>query len=203
MLFSIVGALWVGHQQPKKPNVLHLDSCTLPCWIGIIPEKSTVAEAKNSVRLVYGGSPQYRIAEHISWVAVYDNNSGALVITVVFLVPKLTISNDDIVEGIELRTNMLIGDAMIALPIPDAITLWGQGGGTFPALLYTRSGVMITVDTPIVDLTTCKRITTDEHVQSIAIYPNRLKQISEAKSQKWITTGYCYNWPFRLSEALD
>jgi hypothetical protein len=199
LLLPIIGILLFGRQQSRKLDVLHIDICTLPCWINITPEKSTIDDAKQQVRLVYGASPDYRIVEGNSWVDVYDANSNNLLMTIVFIVRKLNISREDVVEGIEIQTNVSIGDSITTFASVDAITLWGKGGGTFPALLYSKSGVIVTIDTPMLDWDTCCiRIRGDESVQSITIDPMYLKADAWGGyvPQRWRGSGACYKWSF-------
>ncbi len=49
-----VGVL-IGRAQPPPPNVafLHLDECQLPCWIGIVPGKTTLTEAKKLISVAF------------------------------------------------------------------------------------------------------------------------------------------------------
>lgn len=58
---AITGAIFIGRQQPTPDNLalLHLTDCELPCWIGIVPGKTTLAEAEARIRQVYGNAPGY------------------------------------------------------------------------------------------------------------------------------------------------
>jgi len=53
---AITGALLIGRAQPlqDRVSVLHLnDMCRLPCWIGITPGVTTLAEAEIQIHYVY------------------------------------------------------------------------------------------------------------------------------------------------------
>jgi hypothetical protein len=49
-------SLLIGRQQPPPLYLalLHLTDCEFPCWIGIVPGKTTVAEARERIIAVYG-----------------------------------------------------------------------------------------------------------------------------------------------------
>src|SRR5690349_15426037 len=44
-----------AHLAPPSANIafLHLTDCVLPCWIGIIPGKTTISEAQALIQHVY------------------------------------------------------------------------------------------------------------------------------------------------------
>jgi hypothetical protein len=64
-LFIILetSAVILGRSLPVRPGLamLHLSDCALPCWIGIIPGKTTLLEARKQIQEVFGKSPDYRI----------------------------------------------------------------------------------------------------------------------------------------------
>lgn len=51
-------AVLIGRQQPESSilSQMHLTDCELPCWIGIIPGKTTLAEANKRLQAVYGAT---------------------------------------------------------------------------------------------------------------------------------------------------
>src|SRR5437868_1860445 len=60
ILLALLGiAMITGRLQPIPPRIaiLHLNDCQLPCWIGIIPGKTTMAEALNRTKQVYANLP--------------------------------------------------------------------------------------------------------------------------------------------------
>lgn len=61
----VVAALLIGRAQPTPPRVamLHLTDCELPCWIGIMPGKTTIQEAQSIVKNTYGDSAIFSISE--------------------------------------------------------------------------------------------------------------------------------------------
>jgi hypothetical protein len=59
----VVATITIGQQQPSPEQftMLHLSDCQPPCWIGIVPGKSTIAEAKDRLMTVYGWSDKYQM----------------------------------------------------------------------------------------------------------------------------------------------
>jgi hypothetical protein len=51
LLGIIGGALLIGQSQPMPPSIaqLHLTACLPPCWVGIVPGVTTVADAKAKI----------------------------------------------------------------------------------------------------------------------------------------------------------
>src|SRR5579871_2579767 len=62
---AITGAIFIGRQQPtsNRAAFLHLNDCELPCWIGIIPGKTTLTEAENRIRQTYESIPGYQLSQ--------------------------------------------------------------------------------------------------------------------------------------------
>jgi hypothetical protein len=67
VLAAITGILvGIARQQPADNVVtrLHLKDCKLPCWIGIVPDKTTLDEALKKILNVYGQSYDVRIDDN-------------------------------------------------------------------------------------------------------------------------------------------
>jgi hypothetical protein len=58
-------AILVGHQQQPSTwaQILHLNECELPCWIGIIPGQTTLTEAQQELERVYGDTSVYQLKD--------------------------------------------------------------------------------------------------------------------------------------------
>jgi len=56
---SIGTAILIGRQQPlpERIRALHLTDCAPPCWIGIVPGKTTMHEAQEIVNEIFKKSP--------------------------------------------------------------------------------------------------------------------------------------------------
>lgn len=66
MLAVVVGAVVVlGRWQPVPPSLrqLKLMDCAPPCWIGIVPGQSTIAQAKAAIVAAYSGQPNLQIRD--------------------------------------------------------------------------------------------------------------------------------------------
>ncbi len=64
-VLTVSAAILIGYQQPapEQVAVLHLTDCELPCWIGIVPGKTTIVEARRRIKEVYGNLPGYTLSE--------------------------------------------------------------------------------------------------------------------------------------------
>jgi hypothetical protein len=60
-IVAISFALLIGRSQPLPESIrrLHLTDCELPCWIGIVPGQTTIAEAKERIVTVFGNNVEY------------------------------------------------------------------------------------------------------------------------------------------------
>src|SRR5260221_4403477 len=73
-VLAIIMVLLIGYSQPIPEHItlIHLgDICNLPCWIGIIPGKTHVAEARRIIANIYNDGNSL----------VFDNLHGATTIT--------------------------------------------------------------------------------------------------------------------------
>lgn len=63
MIAPIAGIVLIGRASPipDRLTMLHLTDCQIPCWIGIVPGKTTIAQARAYIDAVYGASPKYRV----------------------------------------------------------------------------------------------------------------------------------------------
>lgn len=78
LLFCVVfaalsgAAIFIGRQQPPPARVaaLHLTDCAPPCWIGIEPGKTTIAEAKMQIESIFENSTNPNLNETDSVVSL-------------------------------------------------------------------------------------------------------------------------------------
>ncbi|MBI1256368.1 MAG: hypothetical protein GC204_02750 [Chloroflexi bacterium] len=58
--------IFIGLQQPPSEwvQLLHLDDCELPCWIGIEPGKTTFAEARQKIDAIYSNTSLYLLEDY-------------------------------------------------------------------------------------------------------------------------------------------
>jgi hypothetical protein len=62
-LIAVLGLIIIAGRQQAQSNqisYLHLDDCELPCWIGIWPGKTGIAEARELINTAFASSPYYR-----------------------------------------------------------------------------------------------------------------------------------------------
>src|SRR5260370_38374078 len=71
-------AILIGRQQPlpERLAMLHLTDCAPPCWIGIMPGVTTLADAAIRAETTYGNSPKYamKLNAETSSLTVEINN---------------------------------------------------------------------------------------------------------------------------------
>jgi hypothetical protein len=74
----IIIARSVGFNQPEpiKITALHLDECSSPCWVGILPSKTSLAEAYNYVNRSYRDGDIYQLTQTYSGVHIVDKTNG-------------------------------------------------------------------------------------------------------------------------------
>src|SRR5258708_2981658 len=80
LTFSVFtgAAILIGRQQPLPEHLamLHLTDCAPPCWIGIMPGVTTLADAAIRAKTTYGNSPKYamKLNAETSSLTVEINN---------------------------------------------------------------------------------------------------------------------------------
>ncbi len=71
-------AILIGQRQPLPEHLamLHLTDCAPPCWIGIMPGVTTLADAAIRAKTTYGNSPKYamKLNAETSSLTVEINN---------------------------------------------------------------------------------------------------------------------------------
>ncbi len=60
---------------PTSLTQIHLTDCAPPCWIGIVPGETTVAEAKAKISAVFGEQPDLHVRSDESNVSYIASNS--------------------------------------------------------------------------------------------------------------------------------
>jgi len=103
--------LLVARAQPPTDRVamLHLDECHLPCWIGITPGKTTVAEAKQRLQEVFGTSLVFTLddaRQHWTDVLItFPNNNQHFNVSVGDGQPRNNILESAVVTAIAIYPN--------------------------------------------------------------------------------------------------
>ena len=62
-LLAVAGAVLAGRRQPPSgwAVLLHFGDCTLPCWIGIEPGRTTMQQARQQIQTVYADPAVYTL----------------------------------------------------------------------------------------------------------------------------------------------
>lgn len=63
LVVTVSAARVVGQQRPASPLLatLRLTDCVSPCWIGIVPGKTTIEDARERINTVYGKPGEYTL----------------------------------------------------------------------------------------------------------------------------------------------
>ena len=168
-----LAAISIGHQQPSSTwtKILHLDECELPCWIGIIPGQTTLAEAQKQIEQAYGDKV---ILQHIeagysainvsykdtgeSLQIVFRSGRGQeiqdSVITTIFLTPYLDLSS--------YNKRPRIPDLYVDLGKPEVVRLASGVEKERVAVLYKEQRVQVFMD----DLE-CDRLSVNQGIMTI------------------------------------
>src|SRR5262249_49025344 len=138
----------IGNRQPlpERVAILHLTDCELPCWIGIVPGKTTIGAAKERIRQVYGREFQYEIKEDRPGTIWIINKPHNLSLHIVANISSSEVTNETMVETLYFSLvdgNRLfatqtpsLGELYSLLGHPEFIGFAPEGGGTFPVLVY-------------------------------------------------------------------
>jgi hypothetical protein len=170
----ILLVLELGRNQPVPPSLqaLHFDDCALPCWIGIIPGKTTIGEAERNIARTFSGSANYSLfhGDGGYWdYQITDKQTGNQVhlrLNSIAGQPTSAIV-DDLTIMLEGESGFKIypGDLEHLLGSPKNIRLSSPGDAPQPVLIYG--------DGRIHAFTTrkdCYRLTVDESVNFLEIY---------------------------------
>jgi len=152
----IAVAVYISRVQPlpEKFAFVRLVDCVLPCWIGIIPGKTTIFEARTVIRNVYP-SAAFDVTDLPTWslypfaIAMqvqHKREPRQLFITLnQFATEEQT--EDSVVHDIQLytyspdeqfETDVNVGDMMLLLGEPMCLSaIWGNHNA-WPGMLYPQ-----------------------------------------------------------------
>jgi hypothetical protein len=158
LLTSITRLLRQAQPKPTLIDMLHLGECAPPCWIGIVPGKTTLTEAKARIIDVFGQSGYLITFKLISAPGLAWINLERPADPVGILLITLTAQDNRIVDtitfdfsSIYLRNRIHLADVINLLGSPSRVMLpvfparGRQATGEF-ALLYDHNlnGLMAT-----------------------------------------------------------
>lgn len=205
----IVIAVLIGQQQPPSnwSTMLHFNECELPCWIGIVPNQTTLAEARRKVREAYSDSAIYSLDEDESGFKVNykPTESNFAIAFSTTDVSQANPSPQSIIQEIYIllyrrkRTDAkppTIADLYGDLGTPETARL-GEGVENYSvALQYKAQRVLVILN----DLD-CDKIPMNEEISSILLIdPPELAQSAWlSKPQRWQGFGRCYRFVREIS----
>ena len=179
----------IGHQQPPSTwaQLFHLSECELPCWIGIVPGQTTLAEAQRQVQKIYGDKSLYaETHEKYTQTEIFYSTSGKG-IGILFYTsdpnnerPDATIHEIDLIPYVQQDSPnefTTISDLYGELGNPEVARL-GNGAYNFRvALLYkNRSVIEFVPEYP------CECVVPSHGINYIAIVVD-----SESSNQSWLS----------------
>lgn len=160
---TIILSLYIVRLQPPSPQLkmlemLHLQYCQLPCWISIIPGKTTIGEARMLIESAYPPQDYEITSGHnadggTDWLEV-RNRQDDIYFSVNFnrwqtadkqtydsLISQLTLVDDP-------RISLTLGDWFYIFGAPQVLSVtWGNHHAD-PNLLYDRQNLRLTLSNP-------------------------------------------------------
>jgi hypothetical protein len=156
---ALIGtARLIGRAQPiaQRVALMHLGDCALPCWIGIEPGQSTLAQARDQITKIFGNSPNYEIKESAGHgqFTIWDKADN-LRLGVQVNAQTNEHTDQSVVTTLSLweydefdtpAGKPILVELYSALGDPDNIGLLGGEGTLFQNLLYYQHHVEMTLD---------------------------------------------------------
>jgi hypothetical protein len=111
VLFVLVlsASVIIGRQQPnsRRSAILHLLDCDVGCWLGIVPGRTTINEANQKLKEVFGDSPEYSLIvigdSPISMVIQRRSGTASMTAISPIWISVRAVSNTDFVDTIQLN----------------------------------------------------------------------------------------------------
>jgi hypothetical protein len=110
---------------PRRIELLHLDVCEFPCWIGIVPGETTLSQAEARLHEVYAQESDIRIIKIVDTdeFSIYSPSIGTLVN--VYLLPGE--NKDAPISELVLNLNEFrLNEIYRYLPHIENIAVWGN-----------------------------------------------------------------------------
>lgn len=150
-IFSLAASLClvIGHHLPSQLSILRFPDCDLPCWIGITPGKTTIAEAKELVTHIYGNISEYSLAFREDVWEITDNMSRdriKIVISPFVDQPDFVIDDLVIVYASSSGSGIPYGDLYAVLGPPTEILLSSPDNAPYPIFRYKTQRIHVALD---------------------------------------------------------
>ncbi len=202
--FAIHLAIVIGrqHQLSEKLTDLHLNECKLPCWIGIIPGKTTIAEASKYILDTYGSNSSNYAVEFTHdpvWRFMITNKTDGLRIRVSLNElagqPANAMVNEIyIIFDKNSGYDIVYGDLYSVVGYPTDVILSAPDDAPYPVIRYNDQQVHVSLDV-ITQKNMCAQLSPERRVDFITIY-NHLPQFGDyawvSKSVPWKGFMSCY-----------
>jgi hypothetical protein len=180
-------ALLIGRQNPPSPQIamLHLSECKPPCWIGIVPGKTTLSEARKRVKEVYGSITGYELTERSNGFDIISASDELLLSGNLDTVDGQ--AEEHIIHSVFLfsETPPMLGDLFPILGSPNYV--WPLVELEVPSTVLF--GAQAGVEARIVRLE-CSRIMPNKQVVSIGMYT---PDVNYSDFLDWRGFGRCYD----------
>ena len=166
LLLLIATLLLIDRQQAQPPQLemLHLRDCQLPCWIGIVPGKTTIGQAEILLTSTFPPANYEHTFDHspyqnIDWYTINRRSDGTN-LSINFnegqaaakQTNNTTVSQITFIWGVD--PHLTLGHFATLLGKPQALSVtWGNHYGS-PNALYYRQGIRLTfnkIDDFVVD----------------------------------------------------
>lgn len=193
-LLGIGLALIWGGQQPVSETIgiLRLDVCALPCWIGIVPGKTTRSEAKELVENIYGDDRYSVQIMGDSYVRVLLN--GTLDSLDVKFVPASYNDPESPIVGITLvpdfrtatRIRPSVGEIVSSIGSPEDISAQINFSNYTPLMRFNRRRIYLELQT-----TVCNKFSSNQQVAAIRLYDPPPNYLWITEPSKWLGFGRC------------
>ncbi|MBZ0289307.1 MAG: hypothetical protein K8I30_16930 [Anaerolineae bacterium] len=157
-LSLIVSRLLPPTPQFKTLEMLNLLDCQLPCWIGIVPGKTTIGEATRFLEKAYPTKAYemtsiQNVYDGTDWLSIrnrQDDNDFSVSFNV-WQNPKNK-TESAVISQITLRgAELALGEWYYALGRPQALSVTWGNHYALPNLLYNRQQVRLTINNRLND----------------------------------------------------
>ena len=200
-----LAAISIGHQQPPSTwaQILHLNDCELPCWIGILPGQTTLMEAQRQLERVFAVTMGYRLKTDDFRFHTASKNTGEQ-LYIAFNTDEEHVTQDSVLTQISLRAVIpstayelpSIGELSNDLGVSDSVRLANGGDENWIAVLYTHQYVRV-----FLDQSKCGKVSTLQeihHVWIVATVPSP-DEYWLSDPQQWRGFGRCYDFERKSS----
>jgi len=192
-ILAVAGAVFVGRQQiPALVAALHLDTCKMPCWIGITPGKTTRGDARRIIQETYqraGYTLRVLDVAHISVTL-----TGTAEMFDIALETYGTPADDSRIRQILLTPNQphsaLVGNIFVLVgTAPEDVRLSQLGGA---AIRYRESKIFLGVGPTIA----CDAVSFYQPFSALLLTDsyNAGEITWHAEPKDWRGFDYCYSF---------